>query len=72
MDEANNNIEFWDYSEQENLRFTDEDEAIECLIDEMELPYPETITIAGYARMELGDLSYHDVLSNLLESIDES
>ena len=63
-------IECWDEPDREDLRFSDRDEAIEAILDAMDDPLPEKITICGYARMEV-DLSSSDILTDFLERLDE-
>jgi len=61
-------IECWDEPDREDLRFSDRDEAIEAILDAMDDPLPEKITICGYARMKV---SLSGILEDILERLDE-
>lgn len=55
-------------------RYSDEEDAIEDILEEMDPPYPKTITVCGYARMWVGqaDLDRLSVLENALEGLDDT
>lgn len=64
---------FWGSPDDERLEHSDEDEAIEAILDEMGYPHPdwpETITICGFARMEV-DLPSLNPLEDCLDRLDE-
>ncbi len=67
---AANEPEFWGHPDQERLSATDEDDAIEAILDDMEPPFPEKITVAGFAKTEV-DISKLDPLERVLEYMDE-
>jgi len=64
----------WGPPEAESLTHSDEEDAIEDILEEMDPPYPKTITVCGYARMWVGqaDLDRLTVLENALEGLDET
>jgi len=61
---------FWGSPDNERLEYSDEDEAIEGILDNMNDPLPETITICGFARMEISTLYLHP-LEDCLDTLDE-
>jgi hypothetical protein len=62
--------EFWGSGDDERLSCTDEDEAIEAMLDEMTAPLPEKITVYGYAPMEVNTGALNP-LEHVLEYLDE-
>ncbi|MFA5754211.1 MAG: hypothetical protein WC905_02585, partial [Patescibacteria group bacterium] len=67
----NSKIEYWDKEGQEELHYTNKDEAIESMLDNLD-PLPETIEICGYARVEKPDPEnlYGYVVEDLIEHLD--
>jgi hypothetical protein len=66
----NDEIDLWDSPDQESLHgYTTKDEAIEMILDDMEID-PETIIVCGYKRMEL-NIDHCYPLENLLEWLDD-
>ena len=68
-------IEFWDTDHAEVLYYTEEDEAIENILDNMHpVPIPKELTIYGYARtkpMDKNDRLAETILETSLEHLDE-
>ena len=60
----------WGSPDEERLVYTDEDVAIEAILDGIDGPLPETITICGFARMEVDTLRLNP-LEDCLETLDE-
>jgi len=60
----------WGSPDEERLVYTDEDVAIEAILDGIDGPLPETITICGFARMEIDTLRLIP-LEDCLETLDE-
>jgi len=63
-------IVIWDEPDREDLRFFSEDEAVEYILDDIDGPLPEKITICGYARMPISTELFHP-LENILDDLDE-
>ena len=61
---------FWGQADEERLSYTDEHECIEGILDDIDDPLPEKITICGFARMEVATLCLNP-LENCLETLDE-
>ena len=66
----NREIVIWDEPDREDLRFFSEDEAIEYILDDIDEPLPEKITICGYARMSISTELFHP-LENILDDLEE-
>jgi hypothetical protein len=67
-----NEVKFWDAEDTEILTHTDQDDAIECLLDGFD-ELPDMLEIYGYTRMELpstDSLTTH-VLEEMLSRLDE-
>lgn len=60
----------WGSPDDERLEYADEDVAIEAILDGIDGPLPETITICGFARMEV-DILRLNPLEDCLETLDE-
>jgi len=60
----------WGSPDEERLEYADEDVAIEAILDGIDGPLPETITICGFARMEVDTLRLNP-LEDCLETLDE-
>lgn len=63
----------WATPDDERLEYDSEDEAIGAILDEMGGPrpdWPETITICGFARMEINIVRLHP-LEDCLDALDE-
>jgi len=66
-------IEFWDQDDVEQLSHSEQDEAIEYILDGLD-ELPETLEICGYARMEVkesADNLAERVLEDLIENLDD-
>lgn len=65
-------IVFWDSEDEERLTYSEQDDAIECLLDGTD-PLPEKLEICGYARMELpkAESLVSHVLDHLMETLDK-
>lgn len=64
-------VEFWDKAGREELHYRDKNKAIESILDFFD-PFPETIEICGYARVEkpAPEKLEGSVLENLIEHLD--
>ena len=60
----------WGSPDDERLEYIDEDEAIEEILDDIDGPLPEAITICGFARIEINTLRLHP-LEDCLDTLDE-
>lgn len=60
----------WGSPDSERLEYTDEDEAIEGILDDIDGQLPERITICGFACMEVIISRLHP-LEDCLEALDE-
>ena len=61
---------FWGQVDKEQLFHTDEYGCIEEILDDMNGPFPEKITICAFARMEVNTIILHP-LEDCLEALDE-
>jgi len=62
--------ELWGARDEERLEFYDENECIEAILDGMDNPLPEKITICGFARMDVNTICLNP-LEQCLERLDE-
>jgi hypothetical protein len=60
----------WDEPDREDLRYTDEYEAIEGILEDWDGPLEGTLIICGYARMLVGTAYMHP-LEDILDTLDE-
>jgi hypothetical protein len=63
-------IVFWSDGVSERLCWETENDCIEGMLDGMNRPWPDRITICGFARM-IVDVGGCDVLERMLEILDE-
>lgn len=64
-------IDFWDLENVEILRYYEMDEAIEMILDDMEV-LPETLEICGWQRKKLDIKSESEnIIDTLIERLDE-
>lgn len=61
----------WDEPGQEDLRFSDEYEAIQCILEDTDDPLPEKIVLCGFARMEITPTIVPHPLEDLLDQLDD-
>ena len=67
-------IEFWDTEDSECLIYKTQDEAIEAILDQLDLnQLPETLEMCGYARTVIQEKYLGDgsLLEYILERLDE-
>lgn len=62
-------VKFWGEADDERLTHRTEDEAIEEILDALE-PFPETITIVGFAPM-VPDWKFVTPLADIMEQLDD-
>ena len=62
--------ELWGTGDEEHLQYDNENECIEAMLDIMDNPLPEKITICGFARMDV-DTTCLNPLEYCLEGLDE-
>lgn len=61
----------WGFPDAETLCHTEKYDAIEEILDCLDDPLPETIVVAGFARMEIEVTAFCHPLEALLERLDE-
>ena len=70
MDEPH--VDYWDQKDTEVLNYTDIDEAMEGILDDLDPGgCPETLTLVGYVRMK-PTLDPIGIVDNILEGLDET